>query len=244
MARQKLNFDEEEVREIINLKLMELDGDTTKLTANSVRTFNEKIANNPIYKRANGELYTKYSYTFWIDKNYFGNQEVMRIKNENGDFTLVGDCFAPESQDIQILVSRHGKNLPVLTEKLIVMLENDKKELYDLRNQLGEMKKKYDKVVQELESFKQSFATIFMNSAESINSLNNAVTLKNEGDIIIHDELKTMFSDDWDNFKSIIENNSLPPSKDESIKLFNKTEEDFNVIDLNERLAELEDEGF
>lgn len=244
MARQKLNFDEEEVREIINLKLIELNGDTTKLTANNVKTFNEKIANNPRYKRTNGDLFRKYSYTFWIDKNYFGNKEVMKFKKENSDFTLIGDCFIPEAQDIQILINRHGKNLPVLTEKLIIMLENDKKELSDLKSQLIEMTKKYDKAVKELESFKQSFATIFMNSSESINSLNNVINMKNEGDIIICDELKTMFSDDWDNFKSFVESNSSSISKDESIELFNKTEEDFNVIDINKRLTELDDEGF
>lgn len=168
----------------------------------------------------------------------------MRIKNENADFTLVGDCFVPEAHDIQILVNRHGKNLPVLTEKLITMLEDDKRELSDLRSQFGEMKKKYDSVVKELEEFKKSFASIFMNSVENINSLNNVMNLKNDGDIIIHDELKTMFSDDWDSFKSIVENNASSPSKDESIILFREIKEDFNVININERLAELDDEGF
>lgn len=65
MPKARREYDIEEVKEIVDLKLKELGGIKNKLTYNSVFQFNKKIANNDKYKRSNGELFKLYGYDFW-----------------------------------------------------------------------------------------------------------------------------------------------------------------------------------
>lgn len=235
MANPKMTYDEQEVNEIIQLKLQQLGGVKKKLTPNNVKNFNEEIAENPLYLRSNGQMFKKYSYTFWIDKNYYGNKKVREIQEADEEFNLAGEAFVPEVKDIILLVNKYMNNPQQLTQRLIKLFEGDKKELTYLRRQVAELHSSLDRAKNDLEQFKIGFVTVFMNSIESYNSLNDVLSLKKSEDNLILDELKTMFNGDFTTFKQEIRENAeftqnktllrLSPSKGDKIK-------------------ELEDEGF
>lgn len=203
MANIKINYDEQEVDEIIQFKLKKLGGVRKKLTPNNVKTFNEEIAEKPCYIRANGQMFKKYSYTFWIDKNYYGNQKVKEYQEEEEDFTLLGEAFIPEVKDIILLVNKYQDNPQQLTKSLIKIFEDDKKELADLRAQVSGFSSVYQKLKNDLDQFKIGFATVFMNSIESHNSLNDVLSLKKSEDKAMFDELELMFNGDFSYFGQV-----------------------------------------
>lgn len=123
MARAKRTIDKEEVDEIIYLKLKELGGMKKRLTYNSVFTFNKEIANNPKYKRKNGEfipevedihalvndyykkpevLYKKLAKVFEMDKNKLKNleEENKKLKKEKDDLQKALQSFEREFASI------------------------------------------------------------------------------------------------------------------------------------------------
>lgn len=171
MARAKRTIDKEEVDEIIYLKLKELGGMKKRLTYNSVFTFNKEIANNPKYKRKNGELFTLYGYDFWAssynNEDYYGRQRINEIKNTS-NVIVAGKEFIPEVEDIHALVNDYYKKL----------------------------KKEKDDLQKALQSFEREFASIFCNSRLADNSLVDVMSMNKSKDYLVYDGLKNMFNDE------------------------------------------------
>lgn len=234
--RPKLKYDEEEVDEIIKMKLDELGGLSNKLTFNNVKILNDKIANNPEYKRADGSLYRKYGYTFWVSKGYYGYETILKKKQSN-EFKLAGESFLPEVRDILVLTEKFHKNPSVLSARLVKLFEDDRKKLTHLQEQNSELMVALKEAKDELEQFKKGFASIFYNSVNPHNSLDDVIALTKSGDPNIKDELKTMFNDDVDLF-----------GNKSSVTNFHKKSNDNIVVDMQsiieENLKELDDEGF
>jgi len=231
--REKLKYDEQEVDEIIQLKIDDLKGDISKLTFNNVKSFNKKIAQNPFYVRSNGLLYANYSDTFWGDGNYYGYQQVCRRKEVK--FKIVGETFTPETKDILVLVNKYINNPQKLTQKLVKLFEDNDKELADLRIEMPKLSSKIKELEVELERFKRGFVNVFMNSAETHNSLTDVYSLRKSEDCFIRDELQDMFNDDFNIWGQIKE---LPDKLN------------LNVVPirskptLEDKMKELEKEGF
>jgi hypothetical protein len=237
MARPKMKYEEQEVDEIIELKLAQLCGQKSKLTYNNVWNFNKEITNNKKYTRKNGEKYKLYGYSFWATgyngEDYYGKHRIDEIKGED-EFILAGKAFIAEMQDISLLVNRYHKNPQVLSEKLIKLFESDRKKIKMLVEQNQSLCLALKNANNNLEGFKKSFATVFYNSAETKNSLRDVISLTKSEDKVIYDELKNMFIDDN--------------------KLINKSEEGsigLNIIDFKEKtsivekkIRKLEEEGF
>lgn len=234
--RPKLKYDADEVDEIIKMKLNELGGLANKLTFNNVKIFNDKIANNPKYKRADGSLYKNYGYTFWVSKGYYGYETILK-KKQSDEFKLAGESFLPEVKDILVLVEKFHKKPNILSARLVKLFEDDRKKLNHLLEQNNKLMEALKETKDELEQFKVGFASIFYNSANPHNSLDNVLALTKSGDPDIKDELKTMFNDDVDLFgnKSTVVN-------------FPKKANDNVVVDMQsiieENLKELDEEGF
>ena len=192
MARAKRTIDKEEVDEIIYLKLKELGGMKKRLTYNSVFTFNKEIANNPKYKRKNGELFTLYGYDFWAssynNEDYYGRQRINEIKNTS-NVIVAGKEFIPEVEDIHALVNDYYKKPEVLYKKLAKVFEMDKNKLKNLEEENDDLQK-------ALQSFEREFASIFCNSRLADNSLVDVMSMNKSKDSVVYDSLKNMFNDD------------------------------------------------
>ena len=153
MARAKREIDKEEIEEIILLKLEELGGRKSKLTANNVAKFSKEIANNEKYKRKNGKLFNYYGYDIWAGRykgqDYYGKIKLAEIKNSI-DVVAVGKEFIPDIQDIIILVDKNYKEPEKLSKKLISIFESDKK-------RIDKLSKELDKVKEQNKRLKQNF---------------------------------------------------------------------------------------
>lgn len=199
MARAKRTIDKEEVDEIIYLKLKELGGMKKRLTYNSVFTFNKEIANNPKYKRKNGELFTLYGYDFWAssynNEDYYGIQRINEIKNTS-NVIVAGKEFIPEVEDIHALVNDYYKKPEVLYKKLAKVFEMDKNKLKNLEEENKKLKKEKDDLQKALQSFEREFASIFCNSRLADNSLVDVMSMNKSKDYLVYDGLKNMFNDE------------------------------------------------
>ncbi|WP_195251376.1 hypothetical protein [Romboutsia sp. 1001713B170207_170306_H8] len=199
MARAKREINEIEVEEIIRLKLEELGGAKNKLTNNSVFQFNKKIANNPEYKRKDGQLFNLYGYDFWAGnykgEDYYGKKKINEIKNET-NIKVAGETFIPEVQDVILLVNQYHEKPEVLSRKLVSIFTADKKKLAKLEKENQKLKKDVSKYKKNLEDFQVGFASLFCNSHYSNNSLNDVISMKRSNDEFVYNELKDMYKDE------------------------------------------------
>lgn len=234
MSRYKNKYDEDEVYEIIKLKLEQLAGVKSNLTYNNVWNFNKKLVEEKM-KRSNGQYFNLYGYTFWASsykgKDYYGKQKIDEIKKE--EFILAGKSFETELQDIFQLIKDYNKNPRKTSEIIIKNFLKDKERIEFLEERNHRLEENNLKLKEDMKKFKNGFATIFFNSIESSNSLSDVMSLKKSEDIFIYDELKNMFNDDL----SFIENNI---SKENT----NKNNKDLKVLNIQHRIKQLEDEGF
>ena len=200
MARAKRTVDKEEVEEIINLKLEELGGRKNKLTANGLAKFSRKIANNEEYTRSNGSLFNYYGYDFWASdykgEDYYGKKRLAEIKN-SVEVHVAGKDFLPEVQDIILLVDKYHKEPEILSKKLSKVFESDKKKITKLTDEISQLKEEKDKLKNNLDDFKRGFATLFLNSNSTDNSLNDVLSVPRLRDGNVSAELQNMFKEEY-----------------------------------------------
>lgn len=222
MARAKRRVDENEVEEIVLLKLKELGGRKNKLTYNNVYEFNKKIAGNPEYLKEDGGLFSKYGYDFWAGsykgQDYYGKEKINEIKNSI-EVKAVGRDFIPEVQDILILVDTFHKEPELLSKKLVKVFEADKKKITKITKENEELKLKNKKLEQDLADFKKGFATVFLNSNSAYNSLNDVLSVSSLRDGNINAELQNMFKDEYDLFGEKVKNATSGNDKESGVKV-------------------------
>lgn len=203
MARTKRKIDEVEVDEIIKMKLDELGGRKNKLSANNLAKFSKEIANNKKYTRADGSLYNYYGYDFWAGDYkgvpYYGKKRLAEIKN-TVNVTVAGKEFLPEIQDILILVDKYHKDPNVLGKKLCKLFEDDKKKIKRLTERVSDLQEEKDKLKTNLDDFKRGFASLFLNSNSTDNSLEDVMSVPRMKDGIVSAELQNMFKEDYQEF--------------------------------------------
>ncbi|MEG1141106.1 MAG: hypothetical protein RSE41_01395 [Clostridia bacterium] len=222
MARAKRIIDKEEVDEIIYLKLKELGGMKKRLTYNSVFTFNKEIANNPKYKRENGDLFSLYGYDFWAssynNEDYYGRQRINEIKNAS-NVVVAGKEFIAEVEDIHALVNEYYKKPEVLYKKLAKVFEMDKTKLKNLEEENKKLKKEKENLQKALQLFEYEFASIFCNSRLADNSLVDVISMNKTKDSVVYNSLKNMFKDDkLEEFSKTKEINNIEPNNVVSLK--------------------------
>lgn len=212
MARAKRAVDKAEVDEIIMLKLEELGGRKNKLSANNLSKFSKKIANNKDCTRDDGSLYNYYGYDFWAGDykgvDYYGKTRLAEIKN-NVDVKVAGKEFLPEVQDIIMLVDRYHKEPEVLSKKLCKIFEGDKKKIERLTGKVNELQEDKNKLKNNLDDFKRGFASLFLNSNSTNNSLEDVMTVPRLRDGNVSAELQNMFKEEYQEFVNIHGNNVL-----------------------------------
>ncbi|MCI6456538.1 MAG: hypothetical protein PUJ51_02380 [Clostridiales bacterium] len=203
MARTKRKIDEVEVDEIIKMKLDELGGRKNKLSANNLAKFSKEIANNKKYTRADGSLYNYYGYDFWAGEYkgvpYYGKKRLAEIKN-TVNVTVAGKEFLPGIEDILILVDKYHKDPEILGKKLCKIFEDDKKKIKRLTERVSDLQEEKDKLKTNLDDFKRGFASLFLNSNSTDNSLEDVMSVPRMKDGIVSAELQNMFKEDYQEF--------------------------------------------
>lgn len=207
MARGKRNFDCEEVEEIILLKLKELGGIKKKLTYNSVFQFNKKIADNKEYLRANGKFYTLYGYDFWSShykgEEYYGRKRIDEIKN-NSNVIVAGEEFNADMQDILTLVNDLHNKPSVLAKRLLLVFDRDRSKLKQLEKENEKLAKQNELLNKRIKMFEKGFVSLFYNSSEANNSLENVMSMTKSRDGAVYNELKNMFNNDESRLKKVL----------------------------------------
>lgn len=216
MGRDRIEYNEQEVEEIILLKLKELGGIKSRLSYNNVTKFNEKIANNVEYRRANGELFKLYGWTFWGTRDkktgldYYGRTKIDEIKN-NSHVIVAGEEFTAEMQDILTLVDDLHSKPEILAKRLVKVFDRDRSKLEKLEKENERLTKQNELLNTRIKLFEKGFVSLFINSSVSNNSLENVMALNSSRDGAIFNELKNMFNCDESRLKSVIKSVNPPP---------------------------------
>ena len=196
MARKKRDYDEVEVEEIIKLRLAEINGVVSKLSYNGVTKLNKKIANNPDFKRSNGELFKLYPYDFW-GGSYKGNDNYGKCRIDDikatKDLELFSDVFDPNLQDVMLAVNDLHKDPIKLTKVLTNIYKKDKKKIETLNNEVAVLKDKNKQLQETLELMQDAMYTLFYNSQSSKNSLINMLNLKRSEDDFVSMQIEKAF---------------------------------------------------
>ena len=132
MARKRREIDKVEVEEILKMQLKEVGGIVKKLSYNGTATLNKKIANNPDYKRENGELFTLYPYDFWggsyKGEDNYGKKRIDEIKNQR-DIDFTEQVFEQGVHDVLLAINDLHSNPKQLSKVIIGIIEKDRKKM-------------------------------------------------------------------------------------------------------------------
>ncbi|OAA90486.1 hypothetical protein [Clostridium ljungdahlii] len=232
MPKARREYDIEEVKEIVDLKLKELGGIKSKLTYNSVFVFNKKIAGNDKYRRSNGQLFKLYGYDFWYGEYngeyYYGRTRIDEVKNSS-NVQVVGEEYTPDMQDIITLVNDFYKKPDVLVKRLIKVFNRDKSKIKILEQENAKLKKKNELLNKRIDTFENGLITLFYNSAIPHNSLENVMNLTNSKDSIVYEELLNMFDKKKSRLNKVLNINDFASKSSEeasnNIISINNTEE-------------------
>lgn len=245
MARPENTWDEEEIEEIISLKLQELGGIKSKLSYNNVYKLNQKLCETNT-KRKNGENFNLYGYTFWASsykgKAYYGKEKIDEAKASN-KIILAGESFDVDTEDIILMVDKYHKKPEELSRRLIKAFKRDRQRIKALEQRSDELRQEVCNLRDDLKRFERGFATMFMGSNDENNSLKDVITLNKSEDKKILKELKNMFNNDESKIAQILSDSSN--NDDISNKPITKVIDISNrTIDKAKALSELEEEGF
>lgn len=215
MARKRRDYDEAEVEEIIKLRLAEINGVINKLSYNGVSKLNKRIANNPDFKRSNGELFKLYPYDFWggayKGNDNYGKHRIDDIK-ANKSLELFSDMFNPNLQDVMLAVNDLHKDPVKLTKVLTNIYQKDKKKIESLNNEVERLKQQNKNLKETLDMMQNVMYTLFYNSQSSKNSLINMLNLKCSEDAFIFTQIEKAFYGQEELLQLLKEN----PKKQES----------------------------
>lgn len=250
MAKPKLQYDIEEVDEILDLYKKELRKENKRLTeykSKSISKFNELLVDNNT-KRKNGDSFTLYKYNFWAGKhrstgNYNYGKKIIIEKNEELRQMEMKSNRTVEIQDIINIVNRNIKNPDEMKNLLCIYLKKEKDKIANLSKENIKLTNEVRELKNKNQVLSDTYTNLFFNSQNPNNSLNDMLSLTKIDDKFICDELESMFDDGLSRF-NVLANLDY----DSSLSTNNHSLQ--NIISLNEkkmqnqRAKELEDEGF
>ena len=238
VGRPTTYYDIQEVTDIIEMKLKSIGNDVSKLTYNSVFKFNQYLhkADRRNYKN---EIFTQYGYAFWAAeyKNIpnYGKEQIDLYKHRN-NVMIAGDIFEVNTNDIETIIDNNLDN-PVKKKKLLNRIfQNERKSNARNDKKFNEMQQEINQYKGMVKQYKEAIFMLFYNSRYSSNSLNDVVTLKNEGDLYIQKELYRIFNDDQALIDDIACTSDISNIKDINNELNN------NILDMAKILSNREAE--
>lgn len=197
MARIRRVYDEAEVDEIIKLRLERINGIVQKLSYNGVSELNKEIANNPDYKRENGELFKLYPYDFWgggyKGEDNYGKQRIDYVKSQRSN-ELFSNLFEQGVQDVLLLINDYHQNPTQLSNRVVKIFQKDREKIKRLEKNIEQLEKQNKNLKETLEAIQKAVYTIFYNSSSIKNSLINVMQMNRLGDDFMAQQLKYAFS--------------------------------------------------
>ena len=252
MANPKIEYDIDEIDEIIDLHKKELKkkGLSMKLKPKSVSDFNTYLVENNI-KRKNGDDFNHYKYHFWAGKQpttgefNYGKKVIMK-KNEEMVEGIVGESKDADVVDIVTIIQKNYKNVSKLTSLIVQHFNKIKKTNKSLLDNNLKLEEENKRLKERYKKLEDGITTIMFNSQNPNNSLNDMLTFQKSQDKFISDELNMMFEDGNTRFEKL-SNLSVEALSPNSSNEVNNLQ---NIISLQsrkkvqERISSLEDEGF
>lgn len=208
MARPRVEINKDEVKEIIDLYIKEeLNGIVSKLSNRGVCKFNEKIANNPVYKRKNGELFTLYKYWVWGGE-YKGEEGYGRLeikeRLEKNEVKVIGEAFIPDVADIVQLVNDLYTQPTKLIVRLRKIFEHERKEKELFKSEKDNYKQKYEDTLLKLQMHERAITNLMFQSQSPDNSLNDMFNMCKPTDEICINELSNIFDNSQERLTLLI----------------------------------------
>ncbi|MGG0239840.1 hypothetical protein [Bacillus rhizoplanae] len=198
MARKSIVFDEQELHEIIQLRLKELNGNHLKLTYNSVFQLNKQLVKEKEI-RANGVPFKAYSQDFWSKEYrgspYRGKELIDEMKNKTL-IEVADGSFGKDFVDIAKLVDDYHTNPQQLAKKIMQIMEKDRKSIKELNKENVELSKEKQKLQEEIEQLQKGIITLFHHSKSHKTSLVNVMNMGKTADPVVKDVLMSMFAGD------------------------------------------------
>lgn len=196
VGRPKLQYDVEEVKEIINLKLHSIDYDYSKFTYNSVHKFNQYLVSAK-KKNIHGTIFTNYGYSFWATEykgvpNY-GKDQIDLYKQSVSPI-IAGENLVSNTIDIETIIDNNMNNPKKMRKLLVKIFSNERKsnahndkQFYEMQTQL----KEYQKLVL---TYRELICSLFFNSQFSCNNLPNLMQYSSKDIRYVYDEVLNIFN--------------------------------------------------
>ncbi|MBQ8999288.1 MAG: hypothetical protein IJ086_11460 [Clostridium sp.] len=248
-GRKKNELTEEikqEAKEILDLAFKDVGCVKSKVSYNNVSKFNNHIANNPDYVRANGELFNDFGVRFWSktynDEPYYGKLLIDELKSVK-DIVAGGEVFEINNKDIESLVDRYHNKPEELKKRLVNLFSKDRKEILSLKTRNSNLTNNLQLKDKALKQFKEGFATVFWNSTSTYNSLDDVLSLEKPEDGKMNDELLNMFGNQ-EELKNLLNVETVRNNVNAKTIVKDSTEEkesssDKNVLSIEDRLKRL-----
>lgn len=196
MARKRREIDKLEVEEILKMQLREVGGIVKKLSYNGTATLNKKIANNPDYKRENGELFNLYPYDFWggsyKGEDNYGKKRIDEIKSQRSvEFTE--QIFEQGIQDVLLAINDLHSNPKQLSKVIIGIIEKDRKKIERLEKEKEELTNNMISQKNKIETMEKALTNLFYNSKSGRNSLPNILNMSKSEDWFVKEQISNAF---------------------------------------------------
>ena len=231
MARKKIQFDEEEINEILDLYIeIKLNGVVSKLSNNGVCNFNKEIADNDNFIRKNGKKFNLYKYNFWAGKyngeDGYGKKKITERK-EKSEVKVVGERFAPDVVDVIKLVNDFHKKPAELSRRLCKLFNRQIQEKEMLNKRLEAVTKQNTEMRERIEMMDTALTNIMFQSQSPGNSLNNMFSLSKTEDEFCYKEFKNMFNNNEERINKMIKSTYSSVDQEGS--------KDSNVVPINSK---------
>lgn len=197
-GRPKTNYDIDEVKEILDRKLQSIDFDYSKFTYNSVFKYNQYLVNKRVLN-SKGNIFTLYGYAFWAaDYNGVSNygKEQINLYKQGAKPKVAGEFFAVDTADVEAIIDANINNPYQMKKLLVKMFKNERKSNANNDKKFHEMQKELKEYQELAEQYKNALFMLFYNSQYSDNQLLNMMTLDNENNSYIKNEINDIFKGD------------------------------------------------
>ena len=205
-GRPKTQYDIEEINEIIEMKLKSVDYNISKVTYNSVFTFNKYLVKTK-KRNSKNELFKLYGYSFWAaDYRGVPNQgkEQIDLCKRHNHPIIAGESFEVGTDDIKAVIDTNSNNPQKMKQILIKIFQKERNENARNDKKFNELQQKVNTYKKLASQYKQALFMMFYNSRLSENSLNDVMVLKKEGDTYIQNELLHIFDNNQELIEEIV----------------------------------------
>ncbi len=236
VGRPQIEYDVDEVNEIIEKKLKSVDGDISKLSYNSVNQFNKLLIKKKV-QNYKGKAFTDYGSYFWsglyLGKPSFGKERIDFFKKHK-EIMPLGNLYEIDTSDIELIFYNDRDNIETIKRRMINIFKKERSSNVNNEKMFIQMQKEIQRQRTLIKQYQEAIYMMFYNSQYCTNSLDDVISIKNVGNKIMMDELNNIFDSDM----SILDYIHSRNNNNDGIK--NKLET--NIINMADILSKNKDD--